>query len=102
MLHNRELLHLQFHDFLNLFPSHIRSQILNKSETRTCKAGEIIFRSGEEGDWMAGIMVGRVRIALRGQGGKEMFLSMFERNEIFWRARFYRQITSRRRCNRRR
>lgn len=83
MLHRQNLLHLQYNDFLGLFPSHIRSHILNNSETRTCKAGTTIFRRGEEGPWMGGILTGRVRIILRSSDNKEMFLSMFERGEIF-------------------
>ena len=82
MLHRQDLIHLQYQDFLGLFPAHIRSHILNKSETRVYKKGEFLFKRGEDGPWMGALLTGRVRMIIRA-GDKEMFLSMFERGEIF-------------------
>jgi CRP-like cAMP-binding protein len=82
MLHHQKFFHLQHNEFFGLFPSHVRTQLMNKAETRLYKAGKIIFKRGEEGPWMAAILAGRVRISLESHD-KKMLLSMFERGEIF-------------------
>jgi CRP-like cAMP-binding protein len=74
---------LQHNELFGLFPSHIRGQFYNKTEARTCKAGQTIFKRGEDGAWFAAILSGRVREYVRSKDGKEMLLSMVERGEIF-------------------
>ncbi|HUY68106.1 MAG TPA: Crp/Fnr family transcriptional regulator, partial [Alphaproteobacteria bacterium] len=65
------------------FPPPIRSRFYNASETRSCKAGDVIFRRGEDGPWFAAILAGRVRECVRAPDGKQMLLSIVERGEIF-------------------
>lgn len=74
---------LQHNELFSLFPAHIRGQFYNKTETRTCKVGETIFKRGEDGPWFAAILAGRVREYVRSPDGKEMLLSIIERGEIF-------------------
>ncbi len=83
MLYQYKTTHLRYEALFGFFPAHIRSQLMNECKARTCPAGSLIFKLGEAGDWMGAILAGRVRISLQSIEGKDMFLSMFERGEIF-------------------
>jgi CRP-like cAMP-binding protein len=74
---------LQHNELFGLFPSAVRSQLYNKTETRFCKNGDVIFRQGEEGDWFAAILAGRVHEYVHAPDGRQMLLSIVERGEIF-------------------
>lgn len=74
---------LQYNELFDLFPAAIRSQFHNKCETRICRAGEIIFRHGDDGPWCGAVLAGRIRLSVQSDDGREMLLTMVERGEIF-------------------
>lgn len=80
---------LQFIDLIAPFPPHVRAQLYNKTETRTCKAGEVIFQRGEPGPWFAHILAGRIRLCVRNGDNKELLLSTVERGEVFGERAFF-------------
>jgi CRP/FNR family cyclic AMP-dependent transcriptional regulator len=80
---------LLFTDLISFFPPHIRAQLYNKTDTRTFKAGEVIFKRGEPGPWFACILSGRVRLCIRNGEGKELLLSTVERGEVFGERAFF-------------
>ncbi len=73
---------LIYDEWFGLFPYHIRMQLNSKAEVRQFKAGDPVFLKGEDGAWMAVVITGRVRISLMSQDGREMLVSMVERNEL--------------------
>jgi len=83
MLHHQVLIHLKQEEFFKSFPTSVRAQLINKSETRILAPGEAAFSRGEEGDWMGSILSGRIKICIRTGDGKELLLNMYERGEIF-------------------
>ncbi|MFY9287432.1 MAG: Crp/Fnr family transcriptional regulator [Alphaproteobacteria bacterium] len=80
---------LQFGDLISHFPPQIRAQFHNKKEVRVCKAGEVLFKRGDEGPWLGAILSGRVRLCVRAAEGKEVLLSMVERGEVFGERAFF-------------
>jgi CRP-like cAMP-binding protein len=74
---------LQHTELFGLFPAAARTHFYNKTETRMCKDGEVIFRHGDDGSWFAAILAGRVREYVRAPDGRQMLLSIVERGEIF-------------------
>ncbi len=73
---------LIYDEWFGLFPYHIRMQLNSKAEVRTYKAGDPLFQKGEDGAWLAVVNTGRVRISLNSFDGREMLISMVERNEL--------------------
>jgi len=80
---------LQFLDLISCFPPQIRAQLHNKTDIRTCKAGEVIFQRGEPGPWFARILSGRIRLCVRASETKELLLSTVERGEVFGERAFF-------------
>lgn len=74
---------LHYNHLFELFPAAVRAQLFEKAVTRQYKAGDVIFRRGEEGPWFCAILAGRVRVSVKSFDGKELLLTMVERNEIF-------------------
>jgi SulP family sulfate permease len=45
--------------------------------------GERVFRTGDPGDALYLVRLGRVRLAVRGEGGRELMLGVFGRGDVF-------------------
>ncbi len=58
-------------------------RIATLAVTRDYGTGECIFRKGDAGDALYGVMSGRVRICTSGPDGREMILYVMEPGEIF-------------------
>lgn len=74
---------LQYKEILELFPAPVRKSIYEKAIYKSFKRHEIIFRRGDEGFFLAGVMSGRLRMFVSSLEGKEMLITMIERGEIF-------------------
>lgn len=75
---------LQYNELIELFPSHIRKDIHNKSTTKIVKPGDYVMKVGEGPPFfMAAVLSGRLRMFVNSLEGKEMLITMVERGEIF-------------------
>src|SRR5947209_18476266 len=52
-------------------------------ESLDCKAGAVLFRTGDEGDAMYLIEEGKVRICVRAKDGHEVTLTELQRGDFF-------------------
>lgn len=57
--------------------------LCQKFETRDCRAGALLFRTGDEGDAMYLIESGKVRICVRAADGHEVTLTELGRGDFF-------------------
>ena len=46
-------------------------------------AGQLLFRKGDEGNALFGVLDGKVRISTRAPNGREVIISVFEPGDIF-------------------
>lgn len=75
---------LQYNDLFEQFPPQVRQAFYAKARPQPYKAGEYVFRNGDEGPYyMAAVMSGRLRMSVHSLEGKEMLITMVERGEIF-------------------
>jgi CRP/FNR family cyclic AMP-dependent transcriptional regulator len=74
---------LQYSQVFELLPLNMRNAIYAGAEYRDFRQGEYIFRVGDNGTFMAGLLSGRLRMGIRSLEGKEMLITMVERGELF-------------------
>ncbi|MGE3623435.1 MAG: Crp/Fnr family transcriptional regulator [Bdellovibrionales bacterium] len=74
---------LQYSQILEHFPLQIRNTIYAKAEYKDFKPGDCVFKIGDEGNFMAGVMSGRLRMSVKSLEGKEMLVTMVNRGEVF-------------------
>ena len=60
-----------------------RDAIVNRTRTRTLKAGETIFAMGSPGDNMMAVLSGTIRISVPAPDGKELVLAILQPGEVF-------------------
>jgi CRP-like cAMP-binding protein len=58
-------------------------EVLAFAAQRRYRAGEIIFRRGDEGSFMVAVLMGRVRIGAVSSEGKEITLNIIREGEVF-------------------
>ncbi len=68
--------------FASLAPA-VLTELLQFAVVRRFGDGELVFRHGEPGNALFGVMTGRVRIFAPGPGGGEITLNLLEPGEIF-------------------
>jgi len=74
---------LHYLELFELFPMAARSALFNKAIAKSYKAGEVIYRRGDEGSYLAAIMSGRVRVSVHSVEGKGILFAMVEKGEVF-------------------
>jgi CRP/FNR family transcriptional regulator, cyclic AMP receptor protein len=85
MNHSQQALidRLHYLELFELFPASARSALFNKAIAKSCKAGEIIYRRGDEGSYLGAIMSGRVRVSTHSAEGRGILFAMVEKGEVF-------------------
>ena len=74
---------LLFSNIFDCFPVNVRNAVYAKAEYRDYAKGEWVFRTGEQGTFIAGVVSGRLRMGIKSLEGKEMLITMVNRGEIF-------------------
>ena len=74
------LRHVPLFESLDREAAHELCELL---ESQDCKAGAVLFRTGDEGDAMYIIEEGKVRICVRAEDGHEVTLTEFHRGDFF-------------------
>jgi CRP-like cAMP-binding protein len=74
---------LQYSEILELFPLNIRNTIYAKAEYKEYRKGEYVFKIGDDGQFMSGVVEGRLRMGVTSLEGKEMLVTMVNRGEVF-------------------
>lgn len=83
---------LQYNQILGVLPLAVRNALYAKSEYRTYKKGEYIYREGDTGPYFLGCMMsGRVRAVLRSREGHEYLMAIIEKSELFGEMSFFDQ-----------
>src|SRR6185437_8398882 len=54
-----------------------------KAEYREFRKGEYVYKIDEDGQFMAGVASGRLRMSIKSLEGKEMLVTMINRGELF-------------------
>ncbi len=58
-------------------------ELLNHAHVRRFAAGEVVFRKGDPGDGLYGVLAGRIVVTVESAEGKELILNMFGPGEFF-------------------
>src|SRR5207253_6925124 len=74
------LRHVPLFESLDTEAAHELCELL---ESLDCKAGAVLFRTGDEGDAMYLIEEGKVRICVRAKDGHEVTLTELKRGDFF-------------------
>jgi len=74
---------LQYSQVLELFPLQQRNRIYAVAEYKDFRSDTPVFKKGEDGSFMAGVMSGRLRMSVHSKEGKEMLVTMVEKGELF-------------------
>ena len=81
-LDERERLLRGSYIFRNLAPD-LLHQLAHLCHVRTLPEGAMLFQQGDEGDALYGVVSGLIRIAVAGEGGKELTLGLMEPGDVF-------------------
>src|SRR6187549_2298815 len=74
------LRHVPLFESLDTGAAHELCELL---ESLDCKAGAVLFRTGDEGDAMYIIEQGKIRICVRAEEGHEVMLTELHRGDFF-------------------
>ena len=81
-LDERERLLRGSYIFRNLAPE-LAHRLAQLCHIRTLPEGAILFQQGDEGDALYAVVSGLIRIAIAGEGGKELTLGLMEPGDVF-------------------
>ncbi|MGE5148251.1 MAG: Crp/Fnr family transcriptional regulator [Candidatus Eiseniibacteriota bacterium] len=81
-LEERERLLRGSYIFRNLAPN-LLHQLAHLCHVRTLPEGAVLFQQGDEGDALYAVVSGLIRIAVAGEGGKELTLGLMEPGDVF-------------------
>ncbi|HVO16299.1 MAG TPA: Crp/Fnr family transcriptional regulator [Alphaproteobacteria bacterium] len=81
-LDERERLLRGSYIFRNLAPELAR-RLAQLCHIRTLPEGAVLFQQGDEGDALYAVVSGLIRIAIAGEGGKELTLGLMEPGDVF-------------------
>lgn len=73
---------LQYNQILELLPLRQRNALYAKSKYLDVKREDYVYRRKDKGDYMIGVMSGRLRLSLSSPEGKEILLTMIDRGEM--------------------
>jgi CRP/FNR family cyclic AMP-dependent transcriptional regulator len=82
-MHSAPRKFLQYNQVFEHFPLNIRNAIYAKAEYKQFRPGDYVFKVGDDGQFMAGVMSGRLRMSMKSLEGKEMLITMVNRGELF-------------------
>jgi CRP/FNR family transcriptional regulator, cyclic AMP receptor protein len=71
------------HDLLGILSPDERQALRRHVAVRTVAAGQTLFRQGDPGDGLYGILAGRVVVTVESAEGKELILNMFAPGDFF-------------------
>lgn len=71
------------HDLLGILSPDERQSLLRHVAVRTVAAGQTLFRQGDPGDGLYGVLAGRVIVTVESAEGKELILNMFGGGDFF-------------------
>lgn len=71
------------HDLLGILSPDERQALRRRVAVRKVAAGQTLFRQGDPGDGLYGILTGRVVVTVESAEGKELILKMFGPGEFF-------------------
>jgi len=71
------------HDLLGILSPDERQDLRRHVAVRAVAAGQTLFRQGDPGDGLYGIMSGRVVVTVESAEGKELILNMFRSGDFF-------------------
>ncbi len=74
---------LSRHDLLGILSPDERHALLRHVAVRAVAAGHTLFRQGDPGDGLYGILTGRVVVTVESAEGKELILNMFGPGDFF-------------------
>src|SRR5574338_598939 len=81
-LDERERLLRGSYIFRNLAPE-LAHRLAQLCHIRTLPEGAVLFQQGDEGDALYAVVSGLIRIAIAGEGGKELTLGLMEPGDVF-------------------
>ena len=81
-LEERERLLRGSYIFRNLAPELVH-RLAQLCHVRSLPEGAMLFQQGDEGDALYGVVSGLIRIAVAGEGGKELTLGLMEPGDVF-------------------
>jgi len=73
---------LQYKEVFELFPLNHRNAIYAGAKYLDVAQGEYIFKAGDDGQFMAGVISGRLRMSVKSHEGKEMLVTMVDKGEL--------------------
>lgn len=73
---------LQYNHVMELFPLRLRNEIFAKAKYQDFRRGSYIYRRGDEGTFLVGVMSGRLRLSLSSPEDKEILVTMVEKGEM--------------------
>jgi CRP-like cAMP-binding protein len=65
------------HYLLSVLEPHEACDLLQRASVRYCRSGETLFRRGDPGDGLYGVLAGRIVVSVESQAGKELILNTF-------------------------
>lgn len=73
----------RLHPFLAALTEGERGELLKHARLRRFAANDIVFRKGDPGDGLYGVLAGRIVVTVESVDGKELILNMFGPGEFF-------------------
>ncbi len=74
---------LQRNELFRRLPAAALDRVAELAARRSFDSGTVIFRQGDTGDALYGVVSGRVRISTSAAGGREVFLNIMEPGDTF-------------------
>jgi len=74
---------LRYHDFLKLFSDDVRADLLQKTQNRTYKSGDVVYFRGDTDAYMGVVISGRLRMSMTAADGRGVLLGLVENGEVF-------------------
>ncbi|MCW5736318.1 MAG: Crp/Fnr family transcriptional regulator [Enhydrobacter sp.] len=73
----------RLHSFLAVLSESETRELLNRALVQRLSAGDVVFRKGDPGDGLYGVLEGRIVVTVESAQGKELILNMFGPGEFF-------------------
>ena len=73
----------RLHSFLAVLTEEETRELVKQAHIQRLSAGDVVFRKGDPGDGLYGVLEGRIVVTVESAEGKELILNMFGPGEFF-------------------